>query len=233
MEAKFLNRFDYFPTPVWRFEMPEFEKHHKELAKYVARDEHYFVEREMNGMHITEGNLHDKELHPELSIVTDFFTSCFENVMDQMGYEKEIGITSMWATRHKQGGNHHEHVHHNTFLAGVLYLFDMDGNANGTAFKNHNGNLYQIVPRLKKGARQFLTTQEQVPFVAGTAIIFPSWANHVALPSPSKYRMIIGANCMPVGRTNSDHYHQYVFPKPEDFGYLTLEEDIKAGYIKG
>ena len=231
MKPEFLKRHDFFPTPVWQFQFPEFEKHHKDLAKYVAQDEHYFVDREMNGMHVTDGNLHDKELHPQLSVVTDFFTSCFENVMDQMGYEKDIGITAMWATRHKKGGHHHEHIHTNTFLAGVLYLFDSDGNANGTAFKNHNSNLYQIVPRLKKGAHQFLTTQQQMPFVAGTAIIFPSWATHVAMPSPSRFRMIIGANCMPVGRTNSDHYNQYVYQEPEKF--LTLEENIKAGYIKG
>jgi hypothetical protein len=233
MNNNFLDRHDFFPTPVWRYQFPDFQKKQKELTTYLAQNKNFFVERERNGLQITDGNLNDKTLHPQLSEVTEFFTSCFEDVMDKCGYEKDIGITSMWATRHKQGGSHHEHVHANTFLAGVLYLFDIDGNANGTAFKNHNANLFQIVPRIKKGARQFFSIQEQIPFVPGTAIIFPSWANHVALPSPSTYRMIIGANCMPVGRTNSDHYDQYVYPKPEEYGYLTLEEHIKAGYIKG
>jgi hypothetical protein len=153
--------------------------------------------------------------------------------MDRLGYEKDIGITSMWATRQKQGGSHHEHIHTNTFLAGVLYLFDMDGNANGTAFRNHNANLYTIVPRVKKGAKQFFTNQEQIPFEVGTLIVFPAWALHTALPSPTKYRMVLGANCMPIGRTNSDHFNQYVFPDPKEFGFLTLDEHIKSGYNKG
>lgn len=233
MQVEFLKRHDFFPTPVWKYQFPEFEKHHQQLAKYIANDKLYFTDRETNGMHITDTNLNDTKLHPEMSVVNDFFTSCFEDVMDRLGYEKDIGITSMWATRHKQGGHHHEHIHQNTFLAGVLYLFDMDGTANGTSFVNTNSNLFQIVPRMKKGTEPFFTTHAQMPFVPGTAIIFPGWARHVAMPSPSRYRMIVGANCMPIGRTNSDHYHQYVFPDPKEYGILNLEDDIKAGYIKG
>ena len=50
---------------------------------------------------------------------------------------------------------------------------------------------------------------------------------HATGVNDSRYRMMVGANCMPIGRTNTDHYHQYVFPDPEEFGYLPLNEDLK------
>lgn len=232
MKPTFLERLDFFPTPVWRYEFPDFYSKQEVLTRYLARDEMFFTEREQNGLQVTDGNLHDKTIHPDLAEITDFFTLCFEDVMVRMGFEKDIGLTTMWATRQKQGGFHHEHIHANTFLAGVLYLYDIDGNAHGTVFKNNNAGLHQIVPRANRALPQVLKHQEVMPFVPGTAIIFPGWALHQAVPTNSRYRMIVGANCMPIGRTNSDHYNQYVFPNPQDFGFLPLEEHIKSGYGK-
>ena len=227
MTPRLIERRDLFPTPVWRYEFPNFEEKQIDLVKYLGQDQMWFKDQEMNGLQVTEGNLHDKELHPALSPITDFFQACFEDVLDRLGYEKNVGLTTIWATRQKQQGFHFEHIHANTLLAGVLYMYDIDGNAQGTVIKNHNAGLYQIIPRVKKGSTEFFRSEEQMPFVPGTAIIFPGWALHSAVPNNSRYRMIVGANCMPIGRTNFDHYNQYVFPDPNDFGYLPLEEDLK------
>ena len=226
--SNLITRYDLFPSPIWHFEYPTFERDRHDLVQHLMRDDLYFTDRERNGLQITEGNLHT---HDEILVpVRDFIQESFENVMDMMGYDTKCGMTTMWATRHRRGGFHHEHIHRNTFLAGVFYLFDDDGNAPGTVFRNHSSNLYQIHPRLKPNAPEFLAKVAEVPFVPGTLIVFPAWMNHFTSPSESKVRIIIGANSMPIGKPNADHYHQYDFPDPADIGFMTLDEHIKNGY---
>lgn len=227
-----INRIDMFPTPVWRYRFTEFEKHKKELIDFFTQDKLYFIDREQNGLQTTDGNLHRIDVPLSVEALKKAFKECFEDVMIRMGYEKNIGITSMWATRQRQGGYHHQHIHRNCFLAGVLYLFDNDGEAEGTRFINSNNNLYQINPPVLKGEQEFLKAQYQIPFVPGTFAIFPGWANHLAPPTNSSYRVIIGCNSMPVGKANTDHYDQYEFPNPDSMIYYPLDEHLKNGYNK-
>ena len=229
--SNMIARYDLFPSPVWTFRYPNFETEQYDIINYLMRDELYFMDREKNGLLSTEGNLHIN--HEFLIPVRDFIQNSFEQVMEIMGYDSKCGITSMKAARHRQGGFHHEHIHRNTFLAAVFYVFDDNGGAPGTIFRNHNSNLYQIDPRRKKGSREFLTATAEMQFKPGNLIVFPSWMNHFTPPSRSKNRVIISANAMPIGKPNSDHYHQYDFPDPADIGFMTLEEHIKEGYGKG
>ena len=232
MKPRYLDRIDMFPTPVWRYKFPDFEEKKSELLEYLNQDSMYFTGAERNGLQTTEGNLHDKTLYPKLSEVTDFFQDIFEDVMIKCGYQKDVGITSLWSTRQKQTGFHHEHIHANTFLAAVMYLHDESGGARGTSFKNSNSAVRIIQPRVNHNARPFFRDEDTMPFVEGMAIVFPAWAMHSAPQNDSSCRIILGANCMPVGRTNSDHFNQYVFPKPSDFGFLPLKQNIESGYRK-
>jgi hypothetical protein len=224
------TRYDLFPTPVWHFQMPNWSDIEEDIVTYLMKDEIYFTQFERNGVQTTDGDLHIK--HEKLDPIRDFFQESFEEVMDIMGYDKHSGLTTMWATRTRAGGSHHEHIHRNTFLAGVFYAFDSDGIAQGTGFKNPNSNLFQLSPRAKPESKEFLSSAKVLPFVPGTCIIFPAWAVHNTYPSESRCRIIIGANSMPIGRPNTDHYHQYDFPDPADIGFMNLEEHIQDGYKK-
>lgn len=229
---EYAGRMDLFPTPVWRYKLTEFDKIEEPLVRYLAQDSLYFTDRERNGVQTTEGDLHKDPEHIILKPIRDFFQVCFEDVMDKMGYEKSCGITGMWATRQKQGGYHHKHMHRNCFLVGVFFMFDIDNNAQGTNLFNVNSSLHMIQPRMQKGKQEFLNEQEVLTFEKGSCIIFPGWVPHSTLPSPSKYRIIIGANSMPIGKANSDHYDQYEFPDPADMKYFKLSDHLKNGYSK-
>ena len=232
MQPYFMNRIDLFPTPVWCYQFPNFKEDKEKIMQYIDQDHMYFTKAERNGLQVTEGNLHDKTLHPQLSKVTDFFQECFEDVMDKCGYAKDIGITAMWATRQKQMGFHHDHIHTNSFLAGVLYVNDVDNNAQGTLFKNPAVGYQVIEPRINRDKAQFFTSEAPMAFIPGMALIFPSWAVHATPMNDSKSRLVFASNCMPIGRANADHYHQYDFPNPKDFGFLPLNEDVKQGYSR-
>lgn len=227
---QYVERMDYFPTPVWKFNYEGFDDVKQQYIDYLTRNDLYLAPYERNGVQVTEGDLHMPGRHDPLVPLRDFMLGCVEQAMDKMGYEKDCGITNMWATRQRAGGMHHEHIHKNAFLVAVFYLFDIDGNATGTTFKSPLLTMQQLQPRIKKGSRELLSHIEVAPFVPGTCLVFPSWALHGTLPSPSRYRIMVGINTMPIGKTNGDHYNQYEFPDPKDMQYLTLDEHKKIGY---
>lgn len=224
-----IARYDLFPTPVWQFQMSNWNEIETEMVDYLKRDELYFTRLERNGIHTSDGDLHIR--HEKLKPIRDFFQSSFESVMDILGYDRQCGLTTMWASRTRSGGWHHEHIHRNTFLAGVFYAHDSDGIASGTVFKNSQTNLFQLCPRSKQGATEYLMHSATLPFEVGTCIIFPAWALHHTHPNESKCRIILGANSMPIGKANKDHYNQYEFHDPADT-YLSLEDHIRDGYGK-
>lgn len=228
--TQLVNRFDLFATPVWQYQYNDFQNVRGQLIEHLTRDDVYLTQYEKNGIQTTEGDLHSDPKHEPLIPLRNFMIDCIQDVMVRMGYESDVAITSMWATRQRQGASHHEHIHPNTFLAAVFYLFDADGNANGTSFMSPLTQLKQIQPRRKPGTQEFFPPVEHLPFVPGTCVIFPGWAKHGTFPSPSRYRIMVGVNVMPVGHTNGDHYNQYSFPEQKDIPFLKLDEHRKIGY---
>lgn len=224
-----IDRIDMFPTPVWRYRYSDFSRYKDQLISYFTQDNIFLNNQKKNDLVTTEGNLHRSDVEC-IQKLRDAFKSCFEDVMYRMGYSEDIGITSMWATKQSSGGFHHQHIHSNSFLAGVFYLYDSDRVAEGTAFINHNANLYQIAPRTRSGSIPYFKPAHVLPFSPGTFAIFPSWAQHMAQPTQSSCRIIVGCNIMPIGKANNDHYDQYEFPDPDEMKYFTYEENIKNGY---
>lgn len=200
-----------FYTPIWKYEYVDFKKDEDFLLEYFTRDEHYISEKEQNGLQITRANLHKD---PALKKLTDFIISCAEDAMDQMGYEPKCGITSLWATRQRQGGFHHRHHHVNSFLGGVFHLYDHDHCASGTVFYNTDSSKYVIQPAIQTDKEQMFSYREVVEFHPGHFHIFPAWAQHDTMPSKSQYRIVAATNIMPIGMTNKDHFDRYNYPDP-------------------
>jgi hypothetical protein len=178
----------------------------------------YLSEREENGLQITRANLHkDKALEK----LTNWIQECCESTMVQMGFQPDCGITSMWATRQRAEGFHHSHSHSNSFLGGVMYILDADNCASGTVFNNSDRAKYVIRPAELRENGAMLKDSEYMPFIPGTLLIFPAWANHHTVPNESKYRVVAGFNSMPIGMTTLDHFDRYNYPNPSN---LKLKE---------
>ena len=229
MTKEFIERKDLFPTPVWRYKLTDWEAHKPQVLNYLLNNDIYFSEYERTGVQASEVNLFDVL---ELKPVTDFLYDCLKDVMVQLGYVPDIGLTSMWANRYRPGGFIKQHVHTNCFLAVVFYAYDQNNHAGGTVFHDSQRNVHIIRPRALDNSNLFFKPDAELDFEEGTCAVFPSWALHSTMPSQSEYRIIIAADAVPIGRTNLSHYEQYVFPDPKDFGILTLEEDVNQGYLK-
>lgn len=205
-----------FYTPIWQFKYPDFKEDYEFLITYFTNDEIYLQERERNYLQITRANLHRD---PRLAKLKDFYIECAKVAMTEMGYIDDVQITSMWATRQAKGGHHHEHIHNNTFIVGLLYLLNVDNGGPGTTFVNSSANLYQMLPTGNSKPKMFKKDFETT-FVPGDFHIFPGWLSHYTKISQSPYRIVVPANFMPVGKTNDDHFDR--------FNYKELnEEDLK------
>lgn len=195
-----------FYTPIWRYVYPDFQEDRKHLIEYFSNDDLYITEREKNGLQITRANLHKDK---SISKLVGWIQECCESTMVQMGLVPKCGITSMWATRHRAGGFHHSHHHANSFIGGVMHLFDLDGCASGTIFNNTDNSKYVICPAELKNSTPMLKYDEHMPFIPGTLLLFPAWAEHTTAQTESRYRIVAAINCMPIGMTNNDHYDRY------------------------
>jgi hypothetical protein len=212
MSAQNLVEFHrFFFTPVWRFQYPDWDNESEIFIKYLLRDNLYLNERERNNLVITRANLHKE---PAMKRITEFIHSSCEDAMEILGFEKSCGITSMWATKQKPGGFHHRHFHANAFLGASMAIFDSDGNSSGTVFDNMDIHKYGLHPAVNKERRQILPPSEFLHFHPGSLLVFPAWAVHHTMPNSSNKRINIGANIMPVGKTNHDHFDRYNFPDP-------------------
>lgn len=211
-----------FYTPLWRYQYPDFHNDFPELLDVLTKDELYITDREKNGLQITTANLHkDKRLNK----LRDFMQNSLEETMSDLGYLRDCGMTSMWATRQKAGGFHHQHSHKNSFLGGVFHFFDSDKNASGTVFVNDNTSKYVIVPAVDKTKEQVFQRSEHVPFIPGTFVVFPAWLQHYTIPTECNYRIIVACNSMPIGMTNTDHFDRYNFSDPSNM--IMKEYDAK------
>jgi hypothetical protein len=145
--------------------------------------------------------------------------------MNDMGYYDDCGITSMWATRQRAGGFHHMHSHANSFLGGSFHMFDADGNASGTVFPNLGAEKYVIQPAISGKNELMLKSEQELPFVAGTLVMFPAWATHQTSPTDCNYRIIVGVNIMPIGKTNFDHFDRYNFPNTGSMQLMEYDDE--------
>lgn len=200
-----------FYTPIWKFKYPFFERDQEKFVRFLSEDSRYIIEREKNGLQTTVSNLHKEE---ELQDLTQFFYFAAEHCMREMGYVPSCGITSMWATRQRPGGHHHKHSHRNSFLGCAFHLFDIDNEASGTVFTNPNIEQYVIQPAVDETKEPMFVPEQYMSFESGTLLMFPAWASHYTMPTNCGYRIVVAANFMPVGQTNSDHYDRYNFPNP-------------------
>lgn len=195
-----------FYTPVWEFEYSDFENDQESIVKFLIKDSHYLPSN--SGLQITNPNLHKNS---EISKLTDFILESAKYAMSDMGYKEDCGITSMWATRQNVGASHHNHVHCNSFLGCSFYAFDVDHCAEGTIFNNSGFEKYVIQPPVNRDREPMLIREKAFSFKPGKLLVFPSWASHFTKPNQSRYRVIVGANIIPIGKTNADHFDRYNF----------------------
>jgi hypothetical protein len=151
---------------------------------------------------------------------------CIQYAMADLGYQPDVSITSMWATKQSPGQYHHPHKHGNTFLAGVYYMHG-DLNNSGTVFYNPD-NLLQISPNRDLDRPHRLSARHISDFHEGDFVVFPSWVLHSTSSNiTSRDRYVLAINSMPCGKMIDEVYDRYKYNDAEAMNLDHTEQEYQ------
>ena len=126
-------------------------------------------------------------------------------------YDSKLYITQSWINRNKKGKGHHEHIHSNSIISGVLFLGDTTTLKEGEKFPpikfaKNTFNALQL-PLLNDDKKTYEVTSFNNPYHAfdfypGNLILFPSSLRH-SVPnnesSGDRYALSFNTFCTTLG----------------------------------
>lgn len=173
------SRNDWFPTPVWCFEIENYQQLNQTLLREVYNE--YQVDREgekwsnVLGWH-SKNDLHKRDSFEEFNQVIS------KNVLEIATFLNwdlqyfSTNITTCWAIVNGKLASNSVHNHPNSILSGVYYL-KVPENSGGLFFSDPRPAAQMLIPPI--GEFNLWTSPKVVykPTV-GTMLLFPSWLLH-------------------------------------------------------
>lgn len=180
-----------FPTPVYErlLDLDESELQMFKQTKMIDRSLGYVSENVqiLDSAPVTAAQIMDNV--------------CF--MVNQLGYDQEMRITSSWINLHKIGNMTPDHTHANSILSGVLFLdVPPDSGHFRIASPYNSGNrlLTAQIELEQKSVTPFNTRFLHVEPTSGQLLIFPSQLHHMATESQStEDRWTLSFNVFPTG----------------------------------
>jgi len=174
-----VKRDDWFPTPIWHFEVPN----HQELNQKLLPE--IYAEREKDRQGVNWSNSlgwHSKDYlnqHPAFQEIIKIAISNGVEAGIEVGFDLTrftMIVTNCWAIINPKFASNFVHNHPNSVLSGVYYVKAAE-NCGGIFFRDPRDVAHMFMPNLTE-----LTpwTIQKITYKAteGTMIIFPSWLNH-------------------------------------------------------
>jgi len=157
-----------FPTPL--LIVPYEEPIDKELAYLKTIS---YREQQQNGNYRSDDSylLHKEELKNIKNFLGEAVDKFTKNVLNS---KQRLVITQCWANRNPKGSKHHEHVHPNSIISGVMY-FQINEKLPPIQFAKTNQDAIKLDPEKYNhvNSESFL-----LPCKPGELILFPSSLRH-------------------------------------------------------
>ena len=157
-----------FPTPL--LIVPYEEPIDKELAYLKTIS---YREQQQNGNYRSDDSylLHKEELKNIKNFLGEAVDKFTKNVLNS---KQRLVITQCWANRNPKGSKHHEHVHPNSIISGVMY-FQINEKSPPIQFAKTNQDAIKLDPEKYNhvNSESFL-----LPCKPGELILFPSSLRH-------------------------------------------------------
>jgi len=157
-----------FPTPL--LIVPYEESIDKELAflKTIS-----YREQQQNGNYRSDDSylLRNEEFKNIKTFLSDSVNKFTENVMQS---KQRLVITQCWANRNPKGSKHHEHVHPNSIVSGVMY-FQINEKLPPIQFAKANQDGMKLNPEKYNNVN---SESFMLPCKTGELILFPSSLKH-------------------------------------------------------
>ena len=187
-----LNREDYFKSPIWFADSPEFvedlnkasDKYIEEAKKTIQPD----IDKR-NKLNKTKGDLgsvyHSTTLigDPNFKTIIDYIGATSHNLLIEMGFDMsnhQLFTTEMWVQEFaKDGGGHHTlHTHWNGHISGFYFLKASDKTSKPVFEDPRAGNVMNLLPEANKKNITYASTQVNYEAKPGRIIFFPSYIPH-------------------------------------------------------
>ena len=157
-----------FPIPL--LIVPYEESIDKELAYLKTIS---YREQQQNGNYRSDDSylLHKEELKNIKNFLGEAVDKFTKNVLNS---KQRLVITQCWANRNPKGSKHHEHVHPNSIISGVMY-FQINEKLPPIQFAKTNQDAIKLDPEKYNhvNSESFL-----LPCKPGELILFPSSLRH-------------------------------------------------------
>ena len=192
------NVLKFFPQPIFHYKINNYEKHNKDLTKYIYdlyEDDKEGINRSnQGGWHSKPFNLKEKDKPP-----FQFFLDIQKYVADvfkEYGWHYtpgKVNLTEMWAIINKKNNFNTEHTHPNNYLSAAYYVKAPE---NCGSFRVSNPN--QIAREriaISDNKTEFNQVSAQVKPVEGDLLLFPAYLPHsVGMNLSDEDRIVISFN---------------------------------------
>ena len=187
-----------FPEPVFKFKVKNYEKHNKELEKYIydlyEKDNIGVQRSNVNGWHSKSFNIGDIN-----SPAHKFFKETREYVIEVFKIQgwkyvpEKVRMTEMWAIINKKDNLNTAHTHPNNYLSAAYYV-KAPKNSGNIKFISPNSVKKERYPKLE-GATEFNQSGVEIEPREGDLLIFPAYLSHSVMKNESSEdRIVISFN---------------------------------------
>ena len=137
--------------------------------------------------------------YKELSVIRQSLQSFLDDYLETIYSpyrETKLEFTQSWTNVTKKEQYHHEHIHHNSFISGVLYI-KADGSKDRIYFSRFND--YQTLKIYPKLWNEWNCTSWWLDVSDGDVVIFPSYLPHFVEQVETDERISLSFNTFPIG----------------------------------
>ena len=187
-----------FPEPVFKYTLDDFEKHNKELSRYIYKlsknDKDGINKSNRGGWHSQNFNLSDiNSVQHKFGLkLQKYILDAFQN----FGWKiknKNIKIKEMWAIINKKDDFNVVHTHPNCFLSAAYYV-KAPKNCGKFLIDNPNLAKRHYYPEMV-GPNELNCEVTSIDINEGDLLLFPSYLPHKVAPNKSNEdRIVISFN---------------------------------------
>lgn len=185
----------FFPTPVWRQELPPAQAAAVNSRLLEAIDT-MLTPRPCQTAGVGWQTGQDLHLRPEFADLAEVIIEAGEAAMKSMAAAHNgLAITGCWANINPPEARHRAHTHPNNYLSGVYYVRAPQG-GNHISVTDPRVQRAVMQPRFKKNT-PLNASVINLEVADGTMILFPSWLQHdVRRNASNEERVTIAFNLM-------------------------------------
>ena len=193
-----LTREDYFKSPIWFADAPEFVKELNQASESYIKAAKKNIQKEVKKRQKEfkmPGDFasiyHSSSLigDPKFKSLQDYIGATSHNLLEEQGYDLtnyQVFITELWVQEFsKSGGGHHTlHTHWNGHMSGFYFLKASDKTSRPMFQDPRYGKIMTMLPEKTTDQISYASWQVNYQVKPGRMIFFPSYLPHMYMVDP-------------------------------------------------